>query len=135
VHTDDMPQDPERRAQWPSTSDPAIPAAGDDEFPRPECHIHNTPHQQRKDPCCVPFSRSRTGLCRLLLNCGGRDPYRPATSRCSCPVPAWGVLMIAHAWLEYDFAGRSIASVGQMFAQTGVPLVPPTFVQVTSRYL
>jgi putative oxidoreductase len=33
-----------------------------------------------------------------------------------------GVLMIAHAWLEYDFAGRSISGVGQMFAQTGVPL-------------
>ena len=33
-----------------------------------------------------------------------------------------GVLMIAHAWLEYDFAGRSVSGVGQMFAQTGVPL-------------
>jgi putative oxidoreductase len=33
-----------------------------------------------------------------------------------------GVLMIGHAWLEYDFAGRSISGVGQMFTQTGVPL-------------
>jgi putative oxidoreductase len=33
-----------------------------------------------------------------------------------------GVLMIAHAWLEYDFAGRSISGVGQMFTQSGVPL-------------
>jgi hypothetical protein len=23
-----------------------------------------------------------------------------------------GVLMVAHAWLEYDFAGRSISGVG-----------------------
>jgi len=33
-----------------------------------------------------------------------------------------GVLMIAHAWLEYDFAGRSVVGVGRMFAQIGVPL-------------
>jgi putative oxidoreductase len=33
-----------------------------------------------------------------------------------------GVLMVAHAWLEYDFAGRSVVGVGQMFAQSGVPL-------------
>jgi putative oxidoreductase len=32
------------------------------------------------------------------------------------------VLMIAHAKLEYDFAGGSVAGVGQLFAQAGVPL-------------
>lgn len=32
------------------------------------------------------------------------------------------VLMIAHAKLEYDFAGGSIAGVGQLFEQAGVPL-------------
>ena len=33
-----------------------------------------------------------------------------------------GVLMVAHAWLEYDFAGRSVVGVGELFAQSGVPL-------------
>ncbi|MGH3585112.1 MAG: DoxX family protein [Pseudonocardia sp.] len=33
-----------------------------------------------------------------------------------------GVIMIAHAKLEYDFAGGSLAGVGEMFAQVGVPL-------------
>ena len=33
-----------------------------------------------------------------------------------------GVLMLAHAWLEYDFAGRSVVGVGELFAQSGVPL-------------
>lgn len=33
-----------------------------------------------------------------------------------------GVMMLAHAKLEYDFAGGSIAGVGQLFAQSGVPL-------------
>lgn len=33
-----------------------------------------------------------------------------------------GVLMVAHAWLEYDFGGRSVVGVGQMFVQSGVPL-------------
>jgi putative oxidoreductase len=32
------------------------------------------------------------------------------------------VLMIAHAKLEYDYAGGSIAGVGQLFEQAGVPL-------------
>jgi len=32
------------------------------------------------------------------------------------------VLMIAHAKLEYEFAGSSIAGVGQLFEQAGVPL-------------
>jgi putative oxidoreductase len=32
-----------------------------------------------------------------------------------------GVLMVAHAKLEYDFGG-SLAGVGQLFAQAGVPL-------------
>jgi putative oxidoreductase len=33
-----------------------------------------------------------------------------------------GVIMIAHAKLEWDFAGGSLAGVGQMFAQSGIPL-------------
>ena len=33
-----------------------------------------------------------------------------------------GIIMIAHAKLEYDFAGGSIAGVGQLFAQSGIPL-------------
>jgi len=33
-----------------------------------------------------------------------------------------GVMMIAHAKLEYDFAGGSIAGVGQLFAQSGIPV-------------
>lgn len=33
-----------------------------------------------------------------------------------------GIIMIAHAKLEYDFAGGSIAGVGDLFAQSGVPL-------------
>lgn len=33
-----------------------------------------------------------------------------------------GIIMIAHAKLEWDFAGGSLAGVGQMFAQSGVPL-------------
>jgi putative oxidoreductase len=32
-----------------------------------------------------------------------------------------GIIMIAHAKLEYDFGG-SLAGVGQLFAQSGVPL-------------
>jgi putative oxidoreductase len=32
------------------------------------------------------------------------------------------VLMIAHAKLEYDYAGGSIAGVGRLFEQAGVPL-------------
>jgi putative oxidoreductase len=32
-----------------------------------------------------------------------------------------GVMMVAHAKLEYDFGG-SLAGVGQLFAQAGVPL-------------
>jgi putative oxidoreductase len=32
-----------------------------------------------------------------------------------------GVMMVAHAKLEYDFGG-SLAGVGQLFAQSGVPL-------------
>lgn len=32
------------------------------------------------------------------------------------------VLMIAHAKLEYDFAGGSVAGVGQLFEQSGIPL-------------
>ncbi len=31
------------------------------------------------------------------------------------------VLMIAHAKLEYDFAGGSILGVGQLFEQSGIP--------------
>jgi putative oxidoreductase len=33
-----------------------------------------------------------------------------------------GVVMVAHAKLEYDFAGGSVAGVGRLFAQAGVPL-------------
>ncbi|GAA5120550.1 DoxX family protein [Pseudonocardia adelaidensis] len=33
-----------------------------------------------------------------------------------------GVIMIAHAKLEYDFAGGSITGVGELFAQSGIPL-------------
>ena len=33
-----------------------------------------------------------------------------------------GVLMVAHAWLEFDFGGRSVVGVGQLFDQSGVPL-------------
>lgn len=33
-----------------------------------------------------------------------------------------GVLIIVHAKLEYDFAGGSIAGVGKMFEQAGIPL-------------
>jgi putative oxidoreductase len=33
-----------------------------------------------------------------------------------------GVLMIGHAWLMFAFGGYSLAGVGQMFAQIGVPL-------------
>jgi putative oxidoreductase len=33
-----------------------------------------------------------------------------------------GVLMVAHAKLEYDFAGGSIAGVGALFEKSGVPL-------------
>ena len=33
-----------------------------------------------------------------------------------------GVLMVAHAKLEYDFAGSSIAAVGALFEKSGVPL-------------
>ena len=33
-----------------------------------------------------------------------------------------GIIMIAHAKLEYDFAGGSIAGVGQLFAQSGIPV-------------
>jgi putative oxidoreductase len=33
-----------------------------------------------------------------------------------------GVMMLAHAKLEYDFGGGSLAGVGQLFAQSGVPL-------------
>ncbi|TQM37486.1 DoxX family protein [Pseudonocardia cypriaca] len=33
-----------------------------------------------------------------------------------------GVIMIAHAKLEWDFAGGSLAGVGQLFAQSGIPL-------------
>jgi putative oxidoreductase len=33
-----------------------------------------------------------------------------------------GVIMIAHAKLEWDFGGGSLAGVGQLFAQSGVPL-------------
>jgi putative oxidoreductase len=36
-----------------------------------------------------------------------------------------GVLMLAHAKLEYDFGG-SLAGVGQLFAQGGVPLAAIT---------
>jgi putative oxidoreductase len=33
-----------------------------------------------------------------------------------------GVLMFGHAKLEFDFAGGSVAGVGQLFAQSGIPL-------------
>jgi putative oxidoreductase len=33
-----------------------------------------------------------------------------------------GIIMIAHAKLEYDFGGGSLAGVGQLFAQSGIPL-------------
>ncbi len=33
-----------------------------------------------------------------------------------------GVLMVAHAKLEYDFAGGSITGVGVLFEKSGVPL-------------
>jgi putative oxidoreductase len=33
-----------------------------------------------------------------------------------------GALMVAHAKLEYDFAGGSIAGVGTLFEKSGVPL-------------
>jgi putative oxidoreductase len=33
-----------------------------------------------------------------------------------------GVLMVAHAKLEYDFAGGSIAGVGALFGKSGIPL-------------
>jgi len=36
------------------------------------------------------------------------------------------VLMIAHAKLEYDYAGGSITGVGQLFEQAGVPLAALT---------
>ncbi|MGH4006152.1 MAG: DoxX family protein, partial [Pseudonocardiaceae bacterium] len=37
-----------------------------------------------------------------------------------------GVLMVAHAKLEYDFAGGSIAGVGALFEEAGVPLAAIT---------
>jgi len=37
-----------------------------------------------------------------------------------------GVLMVAHAKLEYDFAGGSIAGVGALFQKFGVPLAVMT---------
>ncbi len=33
-----------------------------------------------------------------------------------------GVVMVAHAKLEYDFGGGGLGGVGQLFAQAGVPL-------------
>jgi putative oxidoreductase len=33
-----------------------------------------------------------------------------------------GIIMIVHAKLEWDFGGGSLSGVGQMFAQSGVPL-------------
>ena len=33
-----------------------------------------------------------------------------------------GVIMVAHAKLEYDFGGGSLAGVGALFEQSGVPL-------------
>ena len=36
------------------------------------------------------------------------------------------VLMIAHAKLEYDYGGGSIAGVGRLFEQAGVPLAAVT---------
>jgi len=38
---------------------------------------------------------------------------------------ALGVIMVAHAKLEYDFGG-SLAGVGRLFAQAGVPLAAVT---------
>jgi putative oxidoreductase len=37
-----------------------------------------------------------------------------------------GVIMVAHAKLEYDFGGGSLAGVGQLFDQAGVPLAAIT---------
>jgi putative oxidoreductase len=37
-----------------------------------------------------------------------------------------GVLMVAHAKLEYDFAGGSIAGVGALFEKSGIPLAATT---------
>jgi putative oxidoreductase len=37
-----------------------------------------------------------------------------------------GVIMVAHAKLEYDFAGRSIVGVGTLFEKSGVPLAAIT---------
>ncbi len=37
-----------------------------------------------------------------------------------------GVLMVAHAKLEYDFAGGSVAGVGALFEKSGVPLAAVT---------
>jgi len=37
-----------------------------------------------------------------------------------------GVIMVAHAKLEYDFGGGSIAGVGRLFDQAGVPLAAIT---------
>ncbi|MGH3934200.1 MAG: DoxX family protein [Pseudonocardiaceae bacterium] len=37
-----------------------------------------------------------------------------------------GVLMVMHAKLEYDFAGGSIAGVGELFEKSGVPLATIT---------
>ncbi|MGH3883093.1 MAG: DoxX family protein [Pseudonocardiaceae bacterium] len=37
-----------------------------------------------------------------------------------------GVLMVAHAKLEYDFAGGSITGVGSLFEEAGVPLAAIT---------
>ncbi|MGH3693750.1 MAG: DoxX family protein [Pseudonocardiaceae bacterium] len=37
-----------------------------------------------------------------------------------------GVLMLAHAKLEYDFAGGSIVGVGALFEKSGVPLAAIT---------
>ncbi|MGI9002546.1 MAG: DoxX family protein [Pseudonocardia sp.] len=36
------------------------------------------------------------------------------------------VLMIAHAKLEYDFAGGSVTGVGELFEQSGIPLAAIT---------
>src|SRR5688572_11003330 len=37
-----------------------------------------------------------------------------------------GVIMVAHAKLSYDFGGGSLAGVGQLFDQAGVPLAAIT---------
>ncbi|MGY1622845.1 DoxX family protein [Geodermatophilus sp. SYSU D00965] len=37
-----------------------------------------------------------------------------------------GVLMVAHAKLEYDFGGGSLAGVGRLFDEAGVPLAAIT---------